>query len=93
MRKISCRLCAAIVAPLSMLPSVALAHTGTEAVYEVVDDVATGARATSQSTIDIKRSSTNTVDGLSSTDIGDLPALPIGEALESITGAASQTMS
>jgi hypothetical protein len=39
--------------------------------------------------IDIKRQSTTIVDGLSATDIGDLPALSIGEALESITGAAS----
>ena len=48
-----------------------------------------GTRATIQSTINIKRSSTSIVDGLSATDIGDLPALSIGEALESITGASS----
>lgn len=49
----------------------------------------TGSRQTIQNTIDIKRTSTTIVDGLSATDIGDLPALSIGEALESITGAAS----
>ena len=48
-----------------------------------------GTRATIQSTINIKRSSTTIVDGLSATDIGDLPALSIGEALETITGASS----
>ena len=48
-----------------------------------------GTRATIQSTINIRRNSTTIVDGLSATDIGDLPALSIGEALESITGAAS----
>lgn len=49
----------------------------------------TGTRQVIQSTIDIKRSSTTIVDGLSAADIGDLPALSIGEALETITGAAS----
>ena len=51
--------------------------------------VVQGTRATIQNTIDIKRSSTTIVDGLSATDIGDLPALSIGEALETITGASS----
>ncbi|MDO3384507.1 TonB-dependent receptor [Gilvimarinus sp. SDUM040013] len=48
-----------------------------------------GARATIQTTIDIKRNSTTIVDGMSANDIGDMPALSIGEALESITGASS----
>lgn len=56
---------------------------------EIEEIVVQGTRATIQSTIDIKRNSTTIVDGLSATDIGDLPALSIGEALESITGAAS----
>jgi TonB-dependent receptor len=56
---------------------------------EIEEVVVVGTRATIQSTINIKRNSTTIVDGLSATDIGDLPALSIGEALESITGAAS----
>lgn len=56
---------------------------------EIEEIVVQGTRATIQSTIDIKRNSTTIVDGLSATDIGDLPALSIGEALESITGASS----
>jgi iron complex outermembrane receptor protein len=48
-----------------------------------------GTRKTIQDQIAIKRESTTVVDGLSAEDIGDLPALSIGEALESITGAAS----
>jgi iron complex outermembrane receptor protein len=60
---------------------------------EVEEDVeiisVTGTRRTIQDQIAIKRESTTVVDGLSSEDIGDLPALSIGEALESITGAAS----
>lgn len=54
---------------------------------EVVE--VTGTRKTIQDQIAIKRESTTVVDGLSAEDIGDLPALSIGEALESITGAAS----
>ncbi|MBT8084017.1 MAG: TonB-dependent receptor plug domain-containing protein, partial [Woeseia sp.] len=57
---------------------------------EVIEEIeVTGTRQTIQSAIDIKRNSTTIVDGLSAADIGDLPALSIGEALESITGAAS----
>ena len=54
---------------------------------EIIDVV--GTRKTIQDQIAIKRESTTIVDGLSAEDIGDLPALSIGEALESITGAAS----
>ncbi|MBT8082798.1 MAG: TonB-dependent receptor [Gammaproteobacteria bacterium] len=57
-----------------------------EAIEEIVVE---GTRATIQSTINIKRASTTIVDGLSAVDIGDLPALSIGEALETITGVAS----
>ncbi|WP_233998717.1 TonB-dependent receptor [Microbulbifer pacificus] len=51
--------------------------------------VVTGTRATIQTTIDIKRNSTTIVDGMSANEIGDLPALSIGEALENVTGASS----
>jgi iron complex outermembrane recepter protein len=54
---------------------------------EVIEVV--GTRKTIQDQITIKREATSVVDGLSAVDIGDLPALSIGEALESITGAAS----
>ncbi|MDP5189643.1 TonB-dependent receptor plug domain-containing protein, partial [Rheinheimera baltica] len=54
---------------------------------EVIEVV--GTRKTIQDQITIKREATSVVDGLSAADIGDLPALSIGEALESITGAAS----
>ncbi|MCL1068214.1 TonB-dependent receptor [Shewanella olleyana] len=51
--------------------------------------VVTGTRRTIQDQIAIKRESTTVVDGLSASDIGDLPALSIAEALESLTGASS----
>lgn len=76
-------------AALTGLFSYAPAHAQ-EADEEPIEEISViGTRATIQSTINIKRSSTSIVDGLSANDIGDLPALSIGEALESITGAAS----
>ncbi|MEZ9141367.1 MULTISPECIES: TonB-dependent receptor [unclassified Shewanella] len=65
----------------------------TENLDKVDDDievvVVTGTRRTIQDQIAIKRESTTVVDGLSASDIGDLPALSIGEALETLTGASS----
>ena len=51
--------------------------------------VVTGTRQLIQNSIDQKRVSTEIVDGLSADEIGDIPALSIGEALETITGASS----
>ena len=61
-------------------------QNSTDAVEEIV---VTGIRATVQSSIDMKRNSTQIVDGLSSDEIGDIPALSVGAALETITGATS----
>lgn len=51
--------------------------------------VVQGIRSTIQNSIEIKRQSDIIVDALSADDIGDLPALSIGEALETLTGASS----
>ena len=51
--------------------------------------VVTGMRRTIQDSIQLKRDSTEIVDGLNADEIGALPALSIGEALETITGAAT----
>ncbi len=57
---------------------------------ETIEEVTVfGTRQIIQDQISIKRDATTIVDGLSASDIGDLPALSIGEALETITGAAS----
>ena len=48
-----------------------------------------GTRATIQNSISQKRLETQIVDGLTADEIGDIPALSIGEALETVTGAAS----
>jgi len=51
--------------------------------------IVTGSRQVIQDSIALKRDNTQIVDGLSADEIGDIPALSIGEALESITGVAS----
>jgi len=60
--------------------------TGAVALEEIL---VTGTRATVRNRMEIKKNAISVVDGLSATDIGDLPALSIGEALESITGVSS----
>jgi len=49
----------------------------------------TGIRGTIQTSIDKKREETVVSDVLAADDIGDLPALSIGEAIETITGAST----
>ena len=58
---------------------------------ETTDDtvVVTGSRKLQQDSIILKRENTQIVDGLSADEIGDIPALSIGEALETITGVTS----
>lgn len=58
-----------------------------DAILEEV--IVTGSRALLQDEIAIKRDAVMVVDGLAAEDIGDLPALSIGEALETLTGVAS----
>jgi TonB-dependent receptor len=81
----------------SVTSSFAFSATAQEAQAENVDKVednievvqVVGTRRTIQDQIAIKREATVVVDGLSASDIGDLPALSIGEALETLTGASS----
>lgn len=51
--------------------------------------VVEGFRAVVQNSIDEKRNSVEVYDALSADEIGDIPALSIGEALETLTGAGS----
>ncbi len=48
-----------------------------------------GIRATIQDSIETKRQETAIVDALSADDIGDLPALSVGQAIQTITGATT----
>ena len=68
-----------------------LAMSSTAVAQDNLDDevIATGSRQVIQDSIALKRQNTQIVDGLSADEIGDIPALSIGEALESITGVAS----
>ncbi len=52
--------------------------------------VVTGTRQVIQNSINLKRQETSIVDGLSSSEIGEIPALSIGEALETLTSVAAQ---
>jgi TonB-dependent receptor len=51
--------------------------------------IVTGIRQTIQNSINEKRNSVEVFDALSANEIGDIPALSIGEALETLTGAGS----
>jgi len=65
-------------------------HQSTQPASQVVEEVVvTGLRASIQSSIEEKREAMVVSDVLSAEDIGDLPALSIGEAIETITGAAT----
>lgn len=60
-----------------------------QAESQVDEVVVTGIRGSIQSSIERKREATVVADILSAEDIGDLPALSIGEAIETITGAST----
>ena len=86
------RLMATSALAMLVVPNVALAQEAEDP--QVSDDegdqiIVTGFRATIQSSIDEKRQATEVFDALSANDIGDIPALSIGEALETLTGAGS----
>jgi len=68
---------------------VAEVNSDTEETRELDVVTVTGTRQVIQDSIALKRSNTQIVDGLSAEEIGDIPALSIGEALENVTGVAS----
>ena len=72
-------------------PQVAAQDAPGEQAFEEADNaiVVSGIRATIQNSINTKRNSDEIVEALSADEIGDLPALSIGEAIETLTSAAS----
>ena len=84
---------AILTASLALIASAAISAQETdqaEDTNDVIEEIVVqGTRATVQRSIDLKRSATQIVDGLSAEEIGDIPALSIGEALDTITGATS----
>ena len=94
--KQSARPYAVLTAGLALIASAAVFAQDTDQSTGATDSsdpieevVVLGTRATVQRSIDLKRNSTQIVDGLSAEEIGDIPALSIGEALETITGATA----
>ena len=81
----------ALCAPMLLPATAALAQSDDDdAGADVLEEViVTGVRRTIQDSVQLKRDSIEIVDGLSADEIGALPALSIGEALETITGAAT----
>ena len=65
------------------------AAQGAEDEEYIEEVVVTGTRGTIQSSIEAKRASDTIVEALSAEDIGDIPSLSIGEALETLTSAAA----
>ncbi len=87
------RLSALLTASLAIIASAAVSAQETDQSSDSTDEleevVVVGTRETIQRSIDLKRTSTQIVDGLSAEEIGEIPALSIGAALETITGATS----
>ena len=87
------KLSAILTASLALIASAAVSAQETDQSEDSTDEIeeviVLGTRATVQRSIDLKRTSTQIVDGLSAEEIGDIPALSIGAALETITGATS----
>jgi len=75
---------------LIAMPVAAQESAGTAAAEGNENDiVVTGIRETIQNSINTKRRETAIVDALSADDIGDLPALSVGQAIQTITGATT----
>ena len=72
-----------------LMAAPALAQTANDRLEEQDEIVVVGTRQVIQDSIELKRENTQIVDGLTAEEIGDIPALSIGEALENVTGVAS----
>jgi len=82
-------LCATAAVPLVHAQDAAPATPPAQQATTLDQVQVTGTRGTIQTSIDKKREETVVSDVLSAEDIGDLPALSIGEAIETITGAST----
>ena len=80
-------------AALPLLAGAAHAQTApAQSTDQVEEVVVTGIRATLRNSVELKRNTTAIVDALAPGEIGDIPALSISEAIETITGAASHRL-
>lgn len=75
---------------LTLAAALVMSYTANISAQEQINEVLVeGTRAVIQDSIELKRASASIVDGMSADEIGAIPALSIGEALETITGSAS----
>ena len=79
----------ALAACLALAATAAFAQGSENGAKMIEEVVVTGTRSTIQTSIETKRLADTIVEALSAEDIGDIPALSIGEALETLTSAAS----
>lgn len=81
---------AGLLAGTALGSTAAFAQSESAGSEQVADEIVVeGFRATIQNSIEEKRNATEVFDALSANEIGDIPALSIGEALETLTGAGS----
>ncbi|WP_033074056.1 TonB-dependent receptor [Sphingopyxis sp. MWB1] len=79
-----------LVAIAASAPAMAQSDVADQAAAQDDDAiVVSGVRASIQDSINVKRQETAIVDALSADDIGDLPALSVGQAIQTITGATT----
>jgi iron complex outermembrane receptor protein len=74
---------------IAAMPAMAQDASAPQAEQEEDAIVVTGIRETIQNSINTKREETAIVDALSSDDIGDIPAISVGQAIQTITGATT----
>jgi iron complex outermembrane receptor protein len=74
---------------IAAMPAMAQDAPAPQAEDEEDAIVVTGIRETIQNSINTKREETAIVDALSSDDIGDIPAISVGQAIQTITGATT----
>lgn len=84
-----CPLAKAVFCAGLALPVLSSAQDASDGIEEVI---VSGARATVQQSLDLKRQTTAIVDGLVASDIGEIPAFSVAEAIETITGATGHRL-
>jgi iron complex outermembrane recepter protein len=91
-RSLRAALLAGAASTMAVAAMPVMAQDATVAAQEKVEEeaiIVTGIRETIQNSINTKREETAIVDALSSDDIGDIPAISVGQAIQTITGATT----
>lgn len=88
-RALKSALMAGVALPLMATATMAQDKKDDKDEQQVEEITVTGTRGTIRTSIETKKNATSIVEALNANDIGDIPALSIGEALETLTSAAS----